>query len=61
VSADSSLHGGTECLGIGAPAPGIVPGKISFEIGQVPEKPEAIDDTLDHLVEVGPLVPCEAA
>jgi len=59
VRADSSLHGVTECLGIRAPAPGIVPGEISFEIGQVPEKPEAIDDTLNHLVEVRPLVPAK--
>jgi hypothetical protein len=59
VSADSSFHGVTKCLGIRAPAPGIVAGKISFEIGQVPEKPEATDDTLDHLVEVGPLVPAK--
>lgn len=59
MRADSSLHGVTECLGIRAPAPGIVPGEISFEIGQVPEKPEAIDDTLNHLVEVRPLVPAK--
>jgi hypothetical protein len=56
VSADFSLHGITECLGIRAPAHGIVPDQISFEIGQVPEKPESIDDTLDHLVEVRPRV-----
>lgn len=56
VSADFSLQGITECLGIRAPAPGIVPGQISFEIGQVPEKTESIDDTLDHLDEVRPLV-----
>jgi hypothetical protein len=37
VRADSSLHGVTECLGIRAPAPGIVPGEISFDIGQVHE------------------------
>jgi hypothetical protein len=56
VSADFSLHGITECLGVRAPAPGIVPDQTSFEIGQVPEKPVAIDNTLDHLVEVRPLV-----
>jgi hypothetical protein len=54
VSADSSLHVVTECFGIRAPAPAIVPGQISFEIGQILEKPEAIDDALDHLVEEGP-------
>jgi hypothetical protein len=44
VSADCSLHVVTECFGIRAPAPAIVPGQISFEIGQILEKPEAIDD-----------------
>jgi hypothetical protein len=61
VSAGSSLHVVTECLGIRVPAPGIVPGQISFEISQIPEKPEAIDDALDHLVEVGPVVSFSAA
>jgi hypothetical protein len=56
VSADSSLHVVAECLDIRAPAPAIVPGQISFEIGQILEKPEAIDDALDHLVEEGPRV-----
>jgi hypothetical protein len=59
VSADSSLHVVTECLAMRAPAPGIVPSQISFEIGQIPEKPESIDDTLDHMVEVRPLVPAK--
>jgi hypothetical protein len=53
VSADFSLHVVTECFGIRATAPAIVPGQISFEIGQILEKPEAIDDALDHLVEEG--------
>ena len=56
MRADSSLHLVTECFGIRAPASAIVPGQISFEIGQILEKPEAIDDALDHLVEEGPLV-----
>ena len=56
MSADSSLHVVTECFGIRAPAPAIVPGQISFEIGQILEKPEAIVAVLDHLVEEGPLV-----
>ena len=59
VSADSSLHVATECLAFHAPTPGIVPGQISFEIDQIPEKPESIDDTLDHLAEVRPLVPAK--
>ena len=56
MSADCSLHFVTECFGIRAPAPAIVPGQISSEIGQILEKPEAIDDALDHLVEDGPQV-----
>lgn len=56
VSTDSSLHVVPECLGIRPPVPGIVPGKISFEFGQIPEKPEAIDHAMDHLLELGPLV-----
>ena len=56
MSADSSLQVVTEGFDIRAPAPAIVPGQISFEIGQILEKPEAIDDALDHLVEDGPLV-----
>jgi len=59
VSADSSLHVVAECFDIRAPAPAIVPGQISFEIGQILEKPGAIDDALDHLVEEGASGLCE--
>jgi hypothetical protein len=37
VSADCSLHVVTDCCGIRAPAPAIVPGQISSEIGQILE------------------------
>ena len=57
MSADSSLHLVAECFDIRAPA--IVPGEISFEIGQILEKPGAIDDALDHLVEEGASGLCE--
>ena len=45
MSADSSLHVVAECFDIRAPA--IVPGQISFEIGQILEKPGPTDDALD--------------
>jgi hypothetical protein len=50
VSADSSLHFVTECFDIRALAPAIVPGQISFEISQILEKPEAIDDARDWVM-----------